>query len=309
MDAPSTIKENEHTDHAIAGGVSGFLTRFTCQPLDVVKIRLQLQVEPITKYHRSKYQSVFQTFWLIFKEEGVTALWKGHVPAQLLSIIYGSTSIYSYNLIKTFQNEYVYSDDLKHAIHFVSGACAGTIATIVSFPFDTTRTRLVAQSYNNQVYKGLLHSFRIILQHESPKVFFYGLSPTLLQIGPHTGFQFLFYEYLKDMYKKYFHKTDINMYNSMISGSVAGIMAKTIVYPMDLARKRLQIQGFEHGRKGFGKFFKCRGLISCLIETFRNEGAKALFKGLVPSQIKAALTTALHFTFYEQTLIILRDLR
>lgn len=29
-------------DHAIAGGVSGFVTRFLCQPLDVVKIRFQV---------------------------------------------------------------------------------------------------------------------------------------------------------------------------------------------------------------------------------------------------------------------------
>lgn len=29
-------------DHAIAGAASGFITRFLCQPLDVVKIRFQV---------------------------------------------------------------------------------------------------------------------------------------------------------------------------------------------------------------------------------------------------------------------------
>lgn len=29
-------------DHAIAGAVSGFVTRFLCQPLDVIKIRFQV---------------------------------------------------------------------------------------------------------------------------------------------------------------------------------------------------------------------------------------------------------------------------
>lgn len=134
------------------------------------------------------------------------------------------------------------------------------------------------------------------------------MSPTLLQIAPHTGLQFLFYRYLTDIYKKYFKETDINFYNSMISGSIAGLMAKTFIYPMDLARKRLQIQGFEYGRKEFGKFFKCKGLIDCLRVTIRDEGIKGLFKGLLPSQLKAALTTALHFTFYEQALLVLKNI-
>lgn len=94
----------------------------------------------------------------------------------------------------------------------------------------------------------------------------------------------------------------------MISGSIAGLIAKTIIYPMDLARKRLQIQGFEYGRKEFGKFFKCKGLIDCLRVTIKDEGVKGLFKGLLPSQLKAAATTALHFTFYEQALLILKHI-
>ncbi|XP_035718764.1 mitochondrial thiamine pyrophosphate carrier-like [Vespa mandarinia] len=303
----SMAKENNR-DHAIAGAISGFLTRFTCQPLDVVKIRFQLQVEPIGQHHASKYQSVFQAFWLILKEEGIFALWKGHIPAQLLSVVYGTGQFYSYNVIMKFSDKYSYLNERKYLTNFVAGASAGSIATIISFPFDTIRTRLIAQSYNCKVYKGILHSCSTILHKESPKVFFSGISPTLLQIAPHTGLQFLFYKYLVDIYKKYFKETETNFYNSMISGSIAGLMAKTVVYPMDLARKRLQIQGFEYGRKEFGRFFKCKGLIDCLRVTIKDEGVKSLFKGLLPSQLKAALTTAFHFTFYEQALLILKNI-
>lgn len=94
----------------------------------------------------------------------------------------------------------------------------------------------------------------------------------------------------------------------MLSGSIAGFIAKTIVYPFDLARKRLQIQGFQHGRKGFGKFFRCNGLLDCVRVTIKEERIQGLFKGLAPSQIKAAATSALHFTMYEQVLLILRIL-
>lgn len=48
----------------------------------------------------------------------------------------------------------------NHSMHFIAGAGAGSVATIVSFPFDTIRTRLVAQSSNRLVYTGMLHSCR-----------------------------------------------------------------------------------------------------------------------------------------------------
>lgn len=69
------------------------MTRFLCHPLDVLKIRFQLQVEPISRYSAaSKYRTVSQTFSCIVREESPAALWKGHVSAQILSGIYGKFS-------------------------------------------------------------------------------------------------------------------------------------------------------------------------------------------------------------------------
>lgn len=52
------------------------------------------------------------------------------------------------------------TDKLNYSMNFIAGAGAGSIATIASFPFDTLRTRLVAQSNNHRVYNGILHSCR-----------------------------------------------------------------------------------------------------------------------------------------------------
>ncbi|XP_053997814.1 mitochondrial thiamine pyrophosphate carrier-like [Hylaeus anthracinus] len=306
----TSLKTGDHnSDHAVAGALSGFVTRFICQPLDVVKIRFQLQVEPITNHHVSKYRSVAQAFFLIFKEEGIFALWKGHVPAQLLSITYGMGQFYSYHMFMKASDNFSLLNEWKYSMKFVAGAGSGLVATTLSFPFDTIRTRLVAQSSNHQVYKGIFHSCTAILQHESPKTFFNGLLPTLLQIIPHSGLQFAFYGLFTDTYKRYNNETNTSFTNSMVSGSAAGILAKTAIYPFDLSKKRLQIQGFEHGRKNFGAFFHCSGLIDCLKVTLKTEGVRGLFKGLLPSQLKAAATTALHFTAYEQSLILIKTIR
>ncbi|KAJ8683462.1 hypothetical protein QAD02_019254 [Eretmocerus hayati] len=300
--------------HAIAGAASGCLTRFICQPLDVVKIRFQLQVEPIKRESTGKYQSMQQTFRLIVKEESFSALWKGHVPAQLLSIIFGTSQFYVYSIVNDYLDTYKFFHDKHNTVHFLSGSAAGCAATVSSFPMDLIRTRLIAQSSKSPAYKGTLDSCIKIYKTESILGFFRGLSPSLLQIAPHAGLQFWVYDQVKDVRflpanlpEDSHHHKRVGIINSLVAGCLAGLVAKSVVYPLDLARKRLQIQGFEESRRGFGGFFRCKGLVQCILLTAKQEGMTGLFKGLGPSQCKAALMTAFHFTFYEQTLNFIRD--
>lgn len=54
-------------------------------------------------------------------------------------------------------------EEWKYSIKFTAGAAAGSVATIISFPFDTIRTRLVAQSNNHLIYKGIFHCCRQVV--------------------------------------------------------------------------------------------------------------------------------------------------
>ena len=63
---------------AVAGAVSGAVARVVIGPLDVLKIRFQVQLEPISRavlpgQQISKYTSIWQALLLILKEEGVPA--------------------------------------------------------------------------------------------------------------------------------------------------------------------------------------------------------------------------------------------
>lgn len=64
---------------ALAGVVSGVCVRLVTSPLDVLKIRFQLQLEEI---HRgsphSKYHSIIQAGRKISGEEGIRAFWYEH---------------------------------------------------------------------------------------------------------------------------------------------------------------------------------------------------------------------------------------
>lgn len=98
---PKSQSNLSQTEIAFAGAFSGFGTRLIAQPLDVLKIRLQLQVEPVSfNNNNSKYKSLYQTCNCILKEEGIHAFWKGHVPAQVLSVMYGFVQFLNIQLQK-----------------------------------------------------------------------------------------------------------------------------------------------------------------------------------------------------------------
>lgn len=113
-------------DFAFAGGTSGFITRATCQPLDVLKIRFQLQVEPISHKAVSKYRSVPQAVELIFKEEGIKAFWKGHIPAQWLSVTYGIAQFWTFEVLSKEAHKLDLESAAKPVANFACGSIAGT---------------------------------------------------------------------------------------------------------------------------------------------------------------------------------------
>ncbi|KAM3960757.1 mitochondrial thiamine pyrophosphate carrier [Aphomia sociella] len=296
---------------AFAGGAAGAFTRAVAQPLDVIKIRFQLQLEPI-KYG-SKYSSIFQAVTSIIKEEGLTTLWSGHVPAQFLSILFGVLQFSTFEKLTQLcqRSDPQFYMTHKHWINFSNGAIAASIATVASYPLDTVRTRLIAETKTNKAYRGFLHALNMMVKKEGPCALYKGLVPTLGPIAPHAGIQFAVYKLFTENIMNridIFQRSQSNilvtvkssLLANLIAGSIAGFVAKTTLYPLDVVKKRLQIQGFQHHRMGFGRQIYCNGIIECIKITIGEGGFLALYKGYGPSILKAVLTTSLHFAVYDE---------
>ena len=69
------------------------------------------------------------------------------------------------------------------------------------------------------------HAAQSMLRQEGPGAFFKGLVPTLVQIGPQTGFQFGFYSFFKTLWELV-----LNSSSTQDSIKTAGNIISTILF-------------------------------------------------------------------------------
>ncbi|XP_007557496.1 PREDICTED: mitochondrial thiamine pyrophosphate carrier [Poecilia mexicana] len=295
---------------ALAGSAGGMVTRALISPFDVIKIRFQLQIERVSSQRREgKYWGIFQASRSIYSEEGLTAFWKGHIPAQLLSICFGAVQFVTFEFLTKMVHKSTPYDSRTPGVHFVCGGLAACSATVACQPLDTLRTRFAAQG-EPKVYSNLRYAVSTMWRSEGPVAFYRGLSPTLVAVFPYAGLQFFFYNVFKQLLAPPSKSKDSGgNVRSLICGSGAGMISKTLTYPFDLFKKRLQVAGFEKARAHFGQVRTYTGLIDCAVQIVEEEGIRGCFKGLSPSLLKAALSTGFTFFWYEFFLNVLCNIR
>ncbi|KAM0152607.1 hypothetical protein ACHAQE_004679 [Botrytis cinerea] len=301
--------EGSKTQSMIAGATAGLIARFVIAPLDVVKIRLQLQShsasDPLSQRDLRGspiYKGTIPTIKRIFREEGLAALWKGNVPAELMYVSYSAIQFTTYRSVTLGLQDAFREHRLPAAAEsFIAGASAGAVATTATYPLDLLRTRFAAQGIE-RVYTSLRSSIRDIAISEGPRGFFQGLGAGVGQIVPYMGIFFATYESLRlpmGTLNMPFGSADAS------AGVIASVIAKTGIFPFDLIRKRLQVQGPTRERYVHKNIPVYNGVFQTMRHILHNEGYRGLYRGLTVSLFKSAPASAVTMWTYERVLGIL----
>ncbi len=209
-------------------------------------------------------------------------------------------------------------------VDLLAGSSSGATAVILTYPLDFVRTRLAYTMEANrrecqpQTIRAIL---RKTLQGEGLLGLYRGIGPSLYGILPYAGLKFYVYQRLKQLYfaeRGAHHRAsqdhdagDIRLPvpYMLAFGGIAGLVAQTVTYPVDVVRRRMQVEGL---KAGVGRGFKDVGgtrqpegtmlprtTPNALMFIARNEGWRVLWAGLSINYAKVVPSTAIGFTLYD----------
>ncbi len=282
------------------------MSRFIVAPLDVVKIRLQLQSHSLSDPLSQRdlrggpvYKGTIPTIRKILANEGLAGLWKGNVPAELMYVCYGAAQFTAYRYTTVALHGLVGEGNLPpSAESFIAGATAGGMATGVTYPLDLLRTRFAAQG-NERVYRNLRHAVVQIWRDEGVRGYFRGIGPGLAQIVPYMGIFFSVYESLRLP----LGQIDLPYGGGdAVAGVAASLLAKTATFPLDLVRKRIQVQGPTRGQYVHKNIPEYASTVRAIRMIAAQEGFRGLYRGLTVSLLKAAPASSITIWTYERAL-------
>lgn len=265
--------------------------------MDTVKIRLQLQIQGY-----ATYKGASKTFINICKNEGVKALWKGNVPAEILYILYGAIQFTSYSVLSKALSDIEKNNSklftLSNSTHsLIAGSGSGLASTLFTYPFDLLRTRLAANSDSH--FLSMLSTIKLIHEMHGIRGFWKGLTPGLLSVASSTGLMFWSYELAREFSNNY---KDVVPFLEGFCGFIAGATAKGLTFPLDTLRKRIQM--FSKTRDIDQSSVRAIELCKTIL---RNEGIFGFYKGFSVSILKSAPTSAISLFAYEYSLNAIKE--
>ncbi|KAF2461360.1 calcium-binding mitochondrial carrier protein-like protein Aralar1 [Lineolata rhizophorae] len=181
----------------LAGGAAGGCQVMFTNPLEIVKIRLQVQGEVSkTVGEQAPKRSAM---WIV-RNLGLVGLYKGASACLLRDIPFSAIYFPAYAHLK---RDYFGESPTKHLgilQLLTAGAIAGMPAAYLTTPCDVIKTRLQVEARKGeQSYTTLRHCAKTVWQQEGFRAFFKGGPARVMRSSPQFGFTLAGYEVLQKL--------------------------------------------------------------------------------------------------------------
>ncbi|GKV05909.1 hypothetical protein SLEP1_g17858 [Rubroshorea leprosula] len=287
----------------LAGGIAGAFSKTCTAPLARLTILFQVQGMHSDVATLSK-ACIWREASRIINEEGFRAFWKGNLVTIAHRLPYSSVNFYAYEHYKSWLQSFLGQVNQRGStsadvlVPFVGGGLAGITAASATYPLDLVRTRLAAQR-STIYYRGVWHAFHTICREEGFLGLYKGLGATLLGVGPSIAISFSVFESLKSSWQSE-RPNDSTAMVSLACGSLSGIASSTATFPIDLVRRRMQLEG----AAGRARVYNC-GILGTFRHIIQSEGFRGLYRGILPEYYKVVPGVGIVFMTYETLKMLL----
>ncbi|XP_053573176.1 solute carrier family 25 member 48 isoform X2 [Bombina bombina] len=189
----------------VASMVAGFVSVGIGGPVDLVKIRLQMQTQPfisgnLTTNQRSSmincqknYKGPIHCVYWVLRHEGFLGVYRG-AGAMLLRDIPGYCLYFiPYTVICKWLTTDGHTTPSPANV-WIAGGIAGAISWGTATPMDVVKSRIQADGVHSNKYKGVADCISQSYHNEGLKVFFRGVTVNAVRGFPMSAAMFLTYE-------------------------------------------------------------------------------------------------------------------
>lgn len=275
----------------VYGGLASCIAELGTFPIDTTKTRLQVQGQKNDKKCASlNYRGMTDALLKISKQEGFIALYSGISPAVLRQATYGTIKFGSYYSLK----QYLENGEESVRTNICCAVVAGMISSAIANPTDVLKVRMQVLGMENRL--GLFACFKDVYKLEGVSGLWRGVGPTSQRAAVIAAVELPIYDFCKHCLKS---KLGDSVYNHFISSFLASLATAVASTPLDVIRTRLMNQRnyIITDRKSNNVY---KGSLDCLIQTVKNEGIMALYKGFIPAWIRMGPWNIIFFVTFEQ---------
>ncbi|XP_071441880.1 mitochondrial 2-oxodicarboxylate carrier [Hetaerina americana] len=275
-----------------SGGSAGFVEVCIMHPLDLVKTRFQIQSKAISPGDPHYYSGVGDCMRKMYLNEGFLAFWKGLLPPVMVETPKRAVKFFTFEQYKKF---FMFGSPTPTPLTFsLAGLGAGITEAILVNPFEVVKVALQSNKAKLRelpstwaVTKGIIDK-----QGFGSKGLNKGVTATMARNGVFNMVYFGFYHSVKGFLPQYEDPTQ-EFFRKVGIGFVSGTLASCINIPFDVAKSRIQ------GPQPVPNQIKYHGTMQALSLVYREEGWRALYKGLLPKVMRLGPGGAIMLVVYD----------
>ncbi|KAJ1952527.1 mitochondrial FAD carrier protein flx1 [Linderina pennispora] len=296
---PASFSGSLSLDNALAGVGGAVASTVALHPLDLVKIRLQVDA---ASQNDAIVGRAIRATRHVLRHDGVSGLYRGLVPNLAGNCASWGLYFAWYTWIKdqmagtSSAVAASGTSTLSAGQHLAAGAMAGALTQCMANPLWVVKTRMCTTSRADPcAYRGLIHGLTQIATKEGVRGLYKGLAPGLLGV-PHGGLQFMAYEEMKKWRLRVRGPNQsVDKFSSFeyaAMSTTSKFFALAVTYPSQVLRSRMQQQQQLAG----GAY---AGLGDAMARIGRSEGLGGFYKGFGPGLVRVLPGNIITFLVYE----------
>ena len=275
----------------VAGAVSGVVSRTLVSPLEVVAT--------VNMASEGQVGGVVDELRCLWIAEGVGGFFKGNGANCLKVAPTKGIQFVTFECLKGLRARWRRwrggkASDFSPVDRLVAGGFAGVVAAACVYPLETLKSILTVER-KRYGHRSIFASFALIVKETGFFNLYRGLVPTLIAMMPYVGIEFCAYETFKQflLTVELRNTTKLSTLETMLIGAAAGAVAQSSCHPLDVVRKRLQLQGLN------GRPLHYTNMLDGLSGIAKAEGLNGLYKGIVPACLATVPSTGSSYVVYE----------